>query len=145
MPVNIPSEIGQLKSVLVHTPGEELLAVTPSTVADYLYVDIIDVEGANREHRRFVAVLERFATVLQVGDLLRDVLDDPQARDAVIRETMDFYPSEPLGRELAEASAETLSRWLIEGRRDAPGPLGGALNAEGYQLPPLPNLYFTRD
>ena len=145
MPVNIPSEIGQLKSVLVHTPGEELLAVTPSTVADYLYVDIIDVEGANREHRRFVAVLERFATVLQVGHLLRDVLDDPEARDAVIRETMDFYPSEPLGRELAEASAETLARWLIEGRRDAPGALGSALNAEGYQLPPLPNLYFTRD
>lgn len=145
MPVNIPSEIGQLKSVLVHTPGEELLAVTPSTVADYLYVDIIDVEGATREHRRFAAVLERFSTVLQVGDLLRDVLEDPQARDAVIRETMDFYPSEPLGRELAEASADTLSRWLIEGRHDAPGPLGGALNAVGYQLPPLPNLYFTRD
>ena len=145
MPVNIPSEIGQLNSVLVHTPGEELLAVTPSTVADYLYVDIIDVDAASREHRRFVAVLERFAAVLQVGDLLRDVLDDPQARDAVIRETMDFYPSEPLGRELAEASADTLSRWLIEGRHDAPGPLGSALNAVGYQLPPLPNLYFTRD
>lgn len=145
MPVNIPSEIGRLKTVLVHTPGEELLAVTPSTVADYLYVDIIDVEGANREHRRFVAVLERFATVLQVGDLLRDVLNDPAARDRVVRETMDFYPSEPLGRELAEASADTIARWLIEGRHDAPGPLGNALNAVGYQLPPLPNLYFTRD
>lgn len=145
MAVNIPSEIGRLKTVLVHTPGEELLAVTPATVNDYLYVDIIDVEGANREHRRFVAVLERFATVLQVGDLLRDVLNDPAARDRVVRETMDFYPSEPLGRELAEASADTIARWLIEGRHDAPGPLGNALNAVGYQLPPLPNLYFTRD
>jgi len=145
MPVSIPSEIGRLKSVLVHTPGEELLAVTPSTVADYLYVDIIDVEGANREHRRFVAVLERFTTVHQVSDLLRDVLDDASARDQVIRETMDVYPSEPLGRELAEASSETLVRWLIEGRQDTPGALGSALNSAGYQLPPLPNLYFTRD
>jgi arginine deiminase len=145
MPVNIPSEIGALKSVLVHTPGEELLAVTPSTVADYLYVDIIDVEGANREHRRFVAVLERFTTVHQVTDLLRDVLDDPTARDDVIRETMDVYPSEPLARELAEASSDMLVRWLVEGRRDEPGPLGSTLNAAGYQLPPLPNLYFTRD
>lgn len=145
MPVNVPSEIGQLKSVLVHTPGAELLAVTPSTVADYLYVDIIDVEGAKREHRRFVAVLERFATVHQVADLLRDVLDDSQAREQVIRETMDVFPSEPLGRELAEASSETIVRWLIEGRHDDPGPLGSALNAVGYQLPPLPNLYFTRD
>lgn len=145
MPVSIPSEIGRLNAVLVHTPGEELLAVTPSTVADYLYVDIIDVEGANREHRRFVAVLERFAKVHQVSDLLRDVLDDPAAREHVIRETLDVYPSEPLGRELAEAPSDTLVRWLIAGRRDEPGPLGSALNAEGYQLPPLPNLYFTRD
>ncbi|MGH7710147.1 MAG: arginine deiminase family protein, partial [Gemmatimonadaceae bacterium] len=145
MPVDIPSEIGRLKSVLVHTPGEELLAVTPSTVADYLYVDIIDVEGAHREHRRFVAVLERFATVFQVSELLRDVLEDPAARDHVIRETMDVYPFEPLGRELAEAPSDTLVRWLIEGRQDTPGPLGTALNAGGYQLPPLPNLYFTRD
>ncbi|MEW5918841.1 MAG: arginine deiminase family protein [Gemmatimonadota bacterium] len=145
MSVNVPSEIGRLKSVLVHTPGEELLAVTPSTVADYLYVDIIDVEGANREHRRFVAVLERFAEVHQVSDLLRDVLDDSRARDHVIRETLDVFPSEPLGRELAEASSDTIVRWLIEGRRDDPGPLGSALNAAGYQLPPLPNLYFTRD
>jgi arginine deiminase len=145
MPVSVPSEIGRLKTVLVHTPGAELLAVTPATVADYLYVDIIDVEGAQREHRRFVAVLERFATVYQVRDLLREVLDDASARDEVVRDTMDFLPSEPLARELAEASSETIARWLIEGRHDAPGPLGTALNEVGYQLPPLPNLYFTRD
>ncbi|MGQ0640046.1 MAG: arginine deiminase [Gemmatimonadaceae bacterium] len=144
-PVNIPSEIGRLKTVLVHTPGAELLAVTPSTVADYLYVDIIDVEGASREHRRFVAVLERFAAVLQVANSLREILEDASTRDQVIRETMGIDPSEPLARELAEASAETLVRWLIEGRHDTPGPLGSALNADGYQLPPLPNLYFTRD
>lgn len=145
MPVSVPSEIGRLKTVLVHTPGEELLAVTPATVADYLYVDIIDVEGARREHRRFVAVLERFAQVYQVRDLLREVLDDASARDEVVRDTMDFLPSEPLARELAEASSETIARWLIEGRNDAPGPLGRALNEVGYQLPPLPNIYFTRD
>lgn len=145
MPVSVPSEIGQLKTVLVHTPGEELLAVTPATVADYLYVDIIDVEGARREHRRFVAVLESFAQVYQVQDLLREVLDDASARDEVVRDTMDFLPSEPLARELAEASSDTIARWLIEGRNDAPGPLGKALNEVGYQLPPLPNIYFTRD
>ena len=29
MPVDVTSEIGQLETVLVHTPGPELLAVTP--------------------------------------------------------------------------------------------------------------------
>jgi len=61
MPVHVSSEIGRLRSVLVHTPGPELLSVTPDTRDDYLYDDIIDDETARREHRRFVAVLERFA------------------------------------------------------------------------------------
>ncbi|HJU74503.1 MAG TPA: arginine deiminase family protein [Gemmatimonadaceae bacterium] len=145
MPVNVPSEIGRLKSVLVHAPGEELLAVTPSTVEDYLYVDIIDIDAARREHARFVAVLEQFAAVFHVSDLLRDVIDNSEAREHVIRETMDFLPSDPLGRELSEASSDRVVRWLIEGRHDERGNLGEALNSVVYKLPPLPNLYFTRD
>jgi len=46
MPVNVSSEIGLLKSVLVHTPGKELLAVTPDTRDDYLYDDIITLDPA---------------------------------------------------------------------------------------------------
>ena len=34
---------------------------------------------------------------------------------------------------------------LIEGRVEAPGPLARTLNEFGYELPPLPNLFFTRD
>ena len=76
MAVNVSSEIGRLNEVLVHPPGAELLAVTPSTRADYLYDDIIDLSRAQKEHRRFVAVLERFARVLHVRDLLAEVLGD---------------------------------------------------------------------
>ena len=57
MAVHVTSEIGTLREVLVHTPGRELLAVTPSTREDYLYDDIIDAEAAQREYRRFVALL----------------------------------------------------------------------------------------
>ena len=49
MHVTVASEIGPLRSVLVHTPGPELLAVTPSNREDYLYDDIIDVEIADRK------------------------------------------------------------------------------------------------
>ncbi|MFN8581951.1 MAG: arginine deiminase family protein [Gemmatimonadaceae bacterium] len=145
MPVNVGSEIGRLRRVIVHTPGVELLAVTPDTREDYLYDDIIDVEAARREHRRFVAILERFAQVHEVRDLLLDVVDQPAVRDMLVRETLDVVPLEFLERELAELPAAELVRMLIEGREDPPGPLGSALNERGYQLPPLPNLYFTRD
>src|SRR2546430_1485451 len=48
--VHVTSEIGALRTVLVHTPGKELVAVTPGTREDYLYDDIIDLEIAQREH-----------------------------------------------------------------------------------------------
>ena len=74
MSVSITSEIAQLESVLVHTPGPELEAVTPSTRAAWLYDDIIALEAAQREHRQFVNVLRRFTRVHQVRDLLAEVL-----------------------------------------------------------------------
>src|SRR2546428_3640125 len=59
--VHVTSEIGPLRAVLVHTPGRELVAVTPGNREDYLYDDIIDLELAQREHRRFVAGVEGVA------------------------------------------------------------------------------------
>ena len=134
-----------MRGVLVHTPGRELLAVTPSTREDYLYDDIIDAEAAQREHRRFIALLERFATVYQVRDLLEQVLASSEAREQLMRAAMDVVPSEPLARDLTALDPPALARMLIEGREETPGPLARALNEPGYTLPPLPNLFFTRD
>jgi len=145
MSVEVTSEIGPLQSVLVHTPGVELEAVTPGNREDFLYDDIIDVEIAQREHRRLVAILERFARVYHVRNLLTEVLADAAARELLIRETMDIVPLEPLARELQELPADQLVTMLIEGREEAPGPLAKTLNEAGYTLPPLPNLFFTRD
>jgi arginine deiminase len=145
MPAHVSSEIGRLRGVLVHSPGPELLAVTPSNRADYLYDDIIDHDAAAREHRRFIAILERFTVVHQVRSLLADVLGTPQSRELLVRETMDIVPSEPLARDIAELDAKALVRMLIEGRDEPPGPIAKALNEPGHVLPPLPNLFFTRD
>lgn len=145
MPVHVTSEIGALRTVLVHSPGNELLAVTPSTRADFLYDDIIDADIAKREHRRFVQVLERFCDVLNVRDLLTEVLQDPEVRELVIRETLDVVPLEPLAAELRDLPPAAVVKLLIEGREEEPGPLSRTLNECSYSLPPLPNLFFTRD
>ena len=145
MPVQISSEIGTLHEVLVHTPGPELLAVTPSTRDDFLYDDIIDLDIARREHGRFTDVLRRFCTVHEVRDLLATALDDPGARDGIIAEAEMVAGSSRLARDMADASAPELTRWLIEGRAEEPGPLARALNEHAHALPPLPNLFFTRD
>jgi arginine deiminase len=145
MPVHVSSEIGRLRSVLVHLPGPELLAVTPDTREDFLYDDIIDLENAQKEHRRLVAILERFTTVLSVRELLADVVSIPAARDLLVRETLDIVPSGPLANKIEERSPEELVEMLIEGEEEEPGPLARSLNEGGYLLPPLPNLFFTRD
>src|SRR5437764_3682355 len=128
MPVHVSSEVGRLRGVLVHSPGPELLAVTPSNRADYLYDDIIEAESAQREHRRFIAILERFTTVYQVRTLLAEILSTPDSRDLLIRDTIDIVPSEPLARDISELDAPALVRMLIEGREEPPGPIAKALN-----------------
>jgi arginine deiminase len=144
-PLRVTSEIGRLEAVLVHTPGPELHAVTPGNKRDYLYDDVIQLEAAQREHRRFVAVLERFAKVYEVRELLAEALERPEAREFFIAATLDVVPSEALGRQLSELEPAALARLIIEGREMEGGPVARALNAVGYVLPPLPNLFFPRD
>ena len=145
MAVHVSSEIGRIREVLVHSPGAELLAVTPSTRADYLYDDIIDLTQARREHARFVAILERFAKVHHVRDLLAEVISNDDTKQSLINDTLDIISSEPLSRELQEMEPDDLVRTLIEGKEEVPGQLTRTLNECGFILPPLPNLFFTRD
>jgi arginine deiminase len=58
---------------------------------------------------------------------------------------MDFVPSGPLAKEIEERSAQDLVQMLVRGHEEEPGPLAKTLNECGYALPPLPNLFFTRD
>src|SRR6266699_1357014 len=126
---HVTSEIGALRSVLVHTPGKELVAVTPGTREDYLYDDIIDLEIAQREHRRLVAVLERFAEVHEV----------------ITTRALEVVASDAMAKQFAALSSEDFVALMVEGALEDGGPIARALNEVAYALPPLPNLFFTRD
>jgi arginine deiminase len=145
MPVHVTSEIGSLQSVLVHTPGRELEAVTPGNREDYLYDDIIDLDIAQREHRQFVSVLKRFASVHHVRELLTEVLQQPEGREYLISKTMDVVTSDELGQRLSALPAEEIVQMLVEGTEEVSGPISRALNEVGFAFPPLPNLFFPRD
>jgi len=145
MSVHVTSEIGALESVLVHTPGLELEAVTPGNRADYLYDDIIDLEIAQREHRQFVSVLKRFARVVQVRDLLTEILQQPAARDHLIMKTLDVVPSDALAQRMNALAPDEIVDMLIQGTEEESGPIARALNEVGFAFPPLPNLFFPRD
>jgi arginine deiminase len=145
--VRVTSEIGALKSVICHTPGAELLAVTPATREDFLYDDIIDLDLARREHQRFKAILSRFATVYEVSELLEEVLyASTDVRTFLVEKVTDVARSEPLAKQLLELPPDELAAMFIAGREmEQRGALQELLSIESYDLPPLPNLYFTRD
>ena len=143
--VHVTSEIGALRSVLMHTPGAELLAVTPGTREDYLYDDVIDLEQARREHRQLVAVLRLFAEVLETRTVLADILRRAEVRERLVGRTLDVVPSDALAQRLARLPVGALVDALVAGEMEESGPIAAALNEGGYMLPPLPNLFFTRD
>ncbi|MBL8988218.1 MAG: hypothetical protein JNJ80_18240 [Gemmatimonadetes bacterium] len=143
--VRVTSEVGPLETVLVHTPGRELEAVTPGTREDYLYDDLIGLEVSAREHRRLVAVLKKFGRVVEISALLEQTLAQPEAREYLITRTMDVVPSEPLAQRLAELTPRALVRMLIEGAEEPGGSIARTVNEVGFVLPPLPNLFFPRD
>jgi len=143
--VRVTSEIGPLRTVICHTPGKELLAVTPSNREQFLYDDIIDLEQARREHMRFRAILSRFCDVLDVRELLADIVDEREVRQFLVGRVMEVAASEPLGGHLYEMPGEELIGRFIEGVEAPQGPISKLLHKVSYELPPLPNLFFTRD
>jgi arginine deiminase len=143
--VRVTSEIGPLRAVICHTPGSELLAVTPSNREQFLYDDIIDLEQARREHQHFKAVLGRFAEVHEVRELLLEIADEEEVRRFLVERVMEVAASEPVAGRLHELAGEELVTLLIEGREAEQGPISRMLHKVAYELPPLPNLFFTRD
>ena len=138
--VRVTSEVGRLRSVLCHTPGPELATVTPGNRADYLFDDILDLALARKEHGVFTSVLERFTDVFYVSDLLREALAIPAAMDGLMTAAGD-----PIRERAEGAGIDEVVSLFVQGEEHVGGSLAHLVNEAGYSLPPLPNLFFTRD
>jgi arginine deiminase len=153
--LNVKSEIGQLRRVVVHTPGEEVRRMTPALRHDLLFDDILYLDLARHEHeafRRLISVIVPPEDVLDSAALLRDILEDETTRSRLVDSAckLQVGPDTDTGalfRELMDADSTQLASWLIEGK---PHPrrmsdLSAYLSDMPYQLPPIPNLMFMRD
>src|SRR5512140_2290570 len=104
MRLNVTSEIGRLKSVLVHLPGREIDMMVPPMMAQLLFDDILYGQVAREEHRR-VQQLIRFVAdeVLDIEDLLEEVFEDDDVRRMIVR---DFARRSNLTRRLTASLLE---------------------------------------
>ncbi len=74
--INVKSEIGPLKKVLLHRPGNELLNLTPDSLQRLLFDDIPFLPEAQREHDEFAHILKANGVeVVYLEDLMADVLN----------------------------------------------------------------------
>ena len=70
------NEIGPLKKVLVHRPGEEFLNLTPNTLERLLFDDIPYLKIAQKEHDAFTAALRNEGVeVVYLVDLAAEALE----------------------------------------------------------------------
>ena len=146
MSLKVTSEIGKLKSVLVHLPGPEIDRMVPSMMEELLFDDILYGNRAREEHRRFQQVLGYVADeVLEVQDLLEEVLEVPEQRGAILDDlgTILGWDAD-MNNRLRDLTAEQLASALIAGI-EKPAPDIASAASELYWLPPIPNYFFQRD
>ncbi|RFF28054.1 MULTISPECIES: arginine deiminase family protein [unclassified Wenzhouxiangella] len=143
--INVNSEIGPLKSVVVHSPGQEIENMTPQTAAEVLYDDILNLELATGEHRQLKGVLEKVCHTIELHDLLVEVLEDGRVCEALVQAMCDLFDSPEVRDELLALPAEALARQLVEGTPKKPISLEKYLSPSRWAIPPLPNTFFTRD
>src|ERR1700757_4091026 len=81
----VDSEIGRLRTVLVHRPGAELRRGTPQHRCGMLLPAVPWAERAQTEHDAFADVLRAAGvTVLYLTELLQDALEYESAREQAI-------------------------------------------------------------
>ncbi|MCF7926420.1 MAG: arginine deiminase [Candidatus Izimaplasma sp.] len=76
MKINVFSEIGRLRTVLLHRPGKELENLTPDLLQKLLFDDIPYLKKAQQEHDAFAnALREEGVEVLYIKELMVETLD----------------------------------------------------------------------
>ena len=84
-PHHVRSEVGRLRTVMLHRPGPELKRLTPRNSADLLFDGLPWVARAQDEHDAFAAALRSHGVeVLHLQTLLVETLESAQARADVV-------------------------------------------------------------
>jgi arginine deiminase len=156
VPHRADSEVGRLRTVMLHRPGPELKRLTPRNNDKLLFDGIPWVARAQDEHDAFAAELRaRDVEVLYLTDLLTETLEQEDARAHAVEEalrdldlgdTMRGYLEGLLG----DASPDELTTYLTAGIRNDEvrggfGLVTSMLAYDDFLIDPLPNLLFTRD
>jgi arginine deiminase len=150
------SEVGRLRTVMLHRPGDELKRLTPRNNDKLLFDGIPWVARAQEEHDAFAEALRaRDVEVLYLTDLLTESFADETARSSAIETALaDLDIGKTMRGHLAgflgDAPPHELTLHLTSGIRNDEvrggfGLVTSLLPHDAFLIDPLPNLLFTRD
>jgi arginine deiminase len=143
--VNINSETGTLKGVILHPPGPEVENMTPKNAERALYSDILNLSVASREYNQLECALQQITDTYRVEELLRDILHSAEVKEKIIKRTCYYERRPELLDYLLDKEPGELSRLLIQGVPLQRQTLTNFLSEENFALRPLHNFFFTRD
>jgi arginine deiminase len=158
--IKVHSEIGKLKSVLLHRPGKELENLTPDVLEKLLFDDIPYLKVAQEEHDIFANTLRAHGVeVLYLTDMLTEALE---AHPEVVSNFINAFIEESkiksqtiknaLYKYLVNLSITDMIHKMIEGIRTHEITVGkhkSIMDMLEDEYPfftdPIPNILFQRD
>ena len=162
--IHVTSEIGTLKKVMLHRPGNELLNLTPDTLAELLFDDIPYLPDAQKEHDMFAQALrDNGVEVLYLEDLVAEAISvNKNVREKFIRQFMDEAGINTIKyqnlvfefldkiKDPKELVLQTMAGIQVgdipKKEREVEKTLVDLIDTpDKFIAAPMPNLYFTRD
>lgn len=159
--LNVTSEIGRLKTVLLHRPGEEIENLTPDLLDRLLFDDIPYLKVAREEHDAFAQTLREAgvevlylevlaAEAIETSDevkqqFISEFIDEAGVESERLKEALiEYFNSfsnnkEMVDKMMAGVRKEELKDYHRESLYDQVN------NVYPFVCDPMPNLYFTRD
>jgi arginine deiminase len=158
--INVYSEIGKLKKVLLHRPGKELENLMPEYLDRLLFDDIPYLRIAQQEHDAFanifkengveVVYLENLVVESLINDEVKLRFIDEYIEEAGIKEDRETGILKEYFLSFSDKKDMVLK--MMEGTRKSeikdyrgPGLADFLSNQYPFIIDPMPNLYFTRD
>jgi arginine deiminase len=158
-PINVTSEIGRLKKVLLHRPGQELENLMPEYLERLLFDDIPYLKIAQEEHDEFAGILRNNGVeVVYLEDLATESILNNDIKEAFVEEYLEEANIwnkrrfEGLKQYFMEMEEKELVAKMMAGLRknefknfSKRGLKDYLDNDYPFIIDPMPNLYFTRD
>lgn len=150
--IQVYSEIGKLKTVLLHKPGEEIENLTPDYLERLLFDDIPFLKVARQEHDKFAETLRNNGVeVLYLEKLTAEAVKNETVKETFLNEVIaeceitDINSINVIKNYLKSMPEKAMVDKIMAGIRKKEIGIKETYGDYPFVMDPMPNLYFTRD